>query len=164
MLTLQLKSNNSIHVSRTQRSAVSHSVMAPKSLRPLNLASRRNTSSGPPSPTFSEATNVSTMHFGANRPSKVITRANLKASLQAYEDVSQHLTPCYNISSHSLPVFLLQLLTTCGAYRATLIAMSKATAAFADAMQRCSGSVPSVFRCHPVSHFSVSGQIEGSKL
>lgn len=28
------------------------------------------------------------MSFGANGPEKIITRANLKASLQAYEDVS----------------------------------------------------------------------------
>ena len=28
------------------------------------------------------------MHFGSNGPEKIITRANLKASLQAYEDVS----------------------------------------------------------------------------
>lgn len=44
-------------------------------------------SPGPPSPTFSEATNVSAMNLGANGPTKIITRANLKASIQAYEDV-----------------------------------------------------------------------------
>jgi hypothetical protein len=30
------------------------------------------------------------MNFGSNGPEKIITRANLKASLQAYEDVSVH--------------------------------------------------------------------------
>jgi len=75
------------------------------------------TSSGPPSPTFSEATNASAMNFGPNGPDKIITRANLKASLQAYED----------------------LLHKSAAYRAALFAMSKATAGFADAMEACSG-------------------------
>jgi hypothetical protein len=31
------------------------------------------------------------MNFGSNGPEKIITRANLKASLQAYEEVSVHL-------------------------------------------------------------------------
>jgi len=30
------------------------------------------------------------MNFGSNGPEKIITRANLKASLQAYEEVSVH--------------------------------------------------------------------------
>jgi hypothetical protein len=51
-------------------------------------AGKRNISPGPPSPTFSDATHASAMNFGANGPEKIITRANLKASLQAYEDVS----------------------------------------------------------------------------
>ncbi|KAI0080744.1 hypothetical protein K474DRAFT_1657576 [Panus rudis PR-1116 ss-1] len=86
-----------------------------RSLRSLALSPKRNTSPGPPSPTFSEATNVSAMDFGPNGPSKIITKANLKASLQAYED----------------------LLNKCSAYRAALLAMSKATAGFADAMAAC---------------------------
>lgn len=56
------------------------------------------------------------MNFGSNGPEKIITRANLKASLQAYED----------------------LVNSCATYRAALITMSKATAGFADAMERCS--------------------------
>jgi hypothetical protein len=53
-------------------------------------SSKHNLSQGPPSPTLSEATNASAINFGANvGPSKIITRANLKASLQAYEDVSR---------------------------------------------------------------------------
>jgi hypothetical protein len=57
------------------------------------------------------------MNFGPNGPAKIITRANLKSSLQTYED----------------------LLNSCANYRAALITMSKATAAFADAMERSSG-------------------------
>ncbi|KAG6833784.1 hypothetical protein H0H87_001216 [Tephrocybe sp. NHM501043] len=91
----------------------------PRSLRALAFgSSRRKTSSPePPSPTFSDATNVSVMNFGPNGPAKIITRANLKASLQAYED----------------------LMTTSASYRAALMTMSKATAAFADALEACSG-------------------------
>ncbi|TFK43166.1 hypothetical protein BDQ12DRAFT_718409 [Crucibulum laeve] len=88
----------------------------PRSLRALAFG-RRNTSPGPPSPTFSDTTHASAMNFGADGPAKIITRANLKASLQAYED----------------------LMNTCANYRAALITMSKATASFADAMERCSG-------------------------
>lgn len=61
-----------------------------RSLRSLaiNPPKRRQTQSpGPPSPTFSEATNASAMNFGPDGPDKIITRADLKASLQAYEDV-----------------------------------------------------------------------------
>ncbi|KAJ3762894.1 hypothetical protein EV360DRAFT_34662 [Lentinula raphanica] len=91
----------------------------PRSLRALAFGSRRNTSPGPrsPSPTFSETTNVSAMNFGADGPSKIITRADLKASLQAYE----------------------QLMNTCATYRAALVNVSNVTAEFADAMERCSG-------------------------
>ena len=61
----------------------------PRSLRTLTFGfSKRQLSPGPPSPTFSDVTNASAMNFGANGPSKIITRANLKASIQAYEDVS----------------------------------------------------------------------------
>jgi len=78
---------------------------------------KRNASPSPPSPTFSDATQASAMNFGPNGPAKIITRANLKSSLQTYED----------------------LLNTCANYRAALITMSKATAAFADAVERSSG-------------------------
>ena len=62
------------------------------SLRGLAFGSgKRNISSGPPSPTFSDTTHASAMSFGANGPEKIITRANLKASLQAYEDVRRSL-------------------------------------------------------------------------
>ncbi|KAF8164982.1 hypothetical protein B0H34DRAFT_649480 [Crassisporium funariophilum] len=88
----------------------------PRSLPSFSFAKKRSTSPGPPSPTFSEATQASAVNFGVNGPTKIITRANLKASLQAYED----------------------LVTTCTNYRSALITMSKATAGFADAMERCS--------------------------
>jgi hypothetical protein len=32
------------------------------------------------------------MNFGDGGPEKIITRANLKASLQAYEEVSRHIS------------------------------------------------------------------------
>ncbi|KAJ3729077.1 hypothetical protein DFJ43DRAFT_501878 [Lentinula guzmanii] len=91
----------------------------PRSLRALAFGSRRNSSPAPrsPSPTFSETTNVSGMNFGVGGPSKIITRADLKASLQAYE----------------------QLMDTCATYRAALVTVSNATAQFADAMEQCSG-------------------------
>ena len=41
----------------------------------------------PPSPTFTETTNASVLNFGPNGPEKIITRANLKASVQTYEQV-----------------------------------------------------------------------------
>ncbi|KAG5654469.1 hypothetical protein H0H81_001968 [Sphagnurus paluster] len=91
----------------------------PRSLRALAFGSMRRKSSpdSPPSPTFSETTNVSAMNFGPNGPEKIITRANLKASLQAYDD----------------------LMRTSAEYRAALMTLSNATAAFADAMENCSG-------------------------
>ena len=63
----------------------------PRSLRTLAFgASRRDSSPSAvrsPSPTFSDATHASAMNFGANGPEKIITRADLKASIQAYEEV-----------------------------------------------------------------------------
>ena len=43
---------------------------------------------GPPSPTFTETTNVSAVNLGENGPAKIITRSDLKASMQSYENVS----------------------------------------------------------------------------
>ena len=61
----------------------------PRSLRTLAFGlNKRKSSPGPPSPTFSDSTHVSAMNFGADGPEKIITRANLKSSLQAYEEVS----------------------------------------------------------------------------
>ncbi|KAF8333333.1 hypothetical protein F5887DRAFT_994749 [Amanita rubescens] len=62
-------------------------------------------------------TNASTVMFGPGGPEKIITRSNLKTSIQSLDD----------------------LVSTCANYRAALVTMSKATAAFADAMERCSG-------------------------
>ncbi|KAJ8086364.1 hypothetical protein PM082_005187 [Marasmius tenuissimus] len=92
----------------------------PRSLRAFAFSSsKRNTSpdTRSPSPTFSDTTNISGMNFGVNGPTKIITRANLKASIQAYE----------------------QLMNTCNEYRKALVGLSTATAAFADAMEYCSG-------------------------
>ncbi|KIY49583.1 hypothetical protein FISHEDRAFT_65513 [Fistulina hepatica ATCC 64428] len=89
----------------------------PRSLRSMAFnTSRRNSSPArSPSPTFSDATHASAMNF-VDGPEKIITRADLKASMQAYED----------------------LMTTSANYRAALMQMSNVTAAFADALQGCS--------------------------
>ncbi|KAH8999380.1 hypothetical protein EDB92DRAFT_957317 [Lactarius akahatsu] len=94
----------------------------PKSrFRPLAITThsqaRRNASPGPPSPTFSDTTNASAVNFGENGPAKIITRSDLKASMQSYEN----------------------LLNSCSNYQSALLAMSRATAALADAMESCSG-------------------------
>ncbi|KZT26926.1 hypothetical protein NEOLEDRAFT_1043950, partial [Neolentinus lepideus HHB14362 ss-1] len=89
----------------------------PRSLRSLAISTdtKQNTPKGPPSPTFSDATNASAMNFGLDGPEKIITRANLRASILAYEN----------------------LMNTCANYRSTLLTMAGATAAFADAMEAC---------------------------
>lgn len=65
-------------------------------LRPFtittNAQGKRNASlagaGGPPSPTFTETTNVSAVNLGEHGPAKIITRSDLKASMQSYENVS----------------------------------------------------------------------------
>ncbi|KAJ7499146.1 hypothetical protein FB451DRAFT_1015766 [Mycena latifolia] len=89
--------------------------MAPT--RPFIRSRRDSAQRRSPSPTFSDTTNASAMNFGANGPEKIITRANLKASLQAYED----------------------LMTTSSNYRSALVNLSNVTAAFANAMEAASG-------------------------
>ncbi|KAK2466516.1 hypothetical protein APHAL10511_002158 [Amanita phalloides] len=89
-----------------------------RSLRELAFSiARRNSSPSPPSPTFTDATNASAMDFGPGGPEKIITRSNLKTSIQALED----------------------LVKACANYRTALTTMSKATAVLADAMERCGG-------------------------
>ncbi|KAI0921499.1 hypothetical protein AcW1_004543 [Taiwanofungus camphoratus] len=88
-----------------------------RSLRSQTISPKRDVSPRPSSPTFSETTNASVLNFGPDGPAKIITRANLKVSLQSYED----------------------LLNKCAAYRATLLTMSRATAGFADSMGTCAG-------------------------
>ncbi|EGO01731.1 hypothetical protein SERLA73DRAFT_166250 [Serpula lacrymans var. lacrymans S7.3] len=89
-----------------------------RSLRALAISPKpSSTPASPPSPTFSDATHASAMNFGAGGPEKIITRTNLKASLQAYDE----------------------LMNTSANYRAALINMAQVTAAFADAMDRCAG-------------------------
>lgn len=78
------------------------------------------------------------MNFGADGPEKIITRANLKASLQAYDDVSI-ITGPYAKQTFSYLRVPPQLMTTSANYRTALMTMSKVTAAFADAMEKCSG-------------------------
>jgi hypothetical protein len=66
-----------------------------RTFRPLSLTTnsqaKRNASPGPPSPTYSDTTNASAVHFGENGPTKIITRSDLKASMQSYENVSDRL-------------------------------------------------------------------------
>jgi hypothetical protein len=66
-------------------------------LRPFTIATNaqgtRSASPGPPSPTFSETTNVSAVNLGEHGPTKIITRADLKASMQSYENVSPFSFP-----------------------------------------------------------------------
>ena len=66
-----------------------------RTFRPLSLTTnsqaKRNASPGPPSPTYSDTTNASAVHFGENGPAKIITRSDLKASMQSYENVSNRL-------------------------------------------------------------------------
>ncbi|KZT12949.1 uncharacterized protein LAESUDRAFT_740202 [Laetiporus sulphureus 93-53] len=88
-----------------------------RSLRSQAVSPKLDTSSRPSSPTFSETTNASVLDFGPDGPHKIITRAHLKMSMQAYED----------------------LLNKSAAYRGALLAMSRATAGFADAMGVCAG-------------------------
>ncbi|KAI0728757.1 hypothetical protein C8Q72DRAFT_779383 [Fomitopsis betulina] len=89
----------------------------PRSLRSRAMSPKGPEISRPSSPTFSEATNASVLNFGPDGPSKIITRAHLKNSIQAYED----------------------LVNKCAAYRSALFTMSRATAGFADAMSSCAG-------------------------
>lgn len=86
-----------------------------RSLRSQALSPQRESSPRATSPTFSETTNASVLNFGPDGPQKIITRAHLKVSLQAYED----------------------LVNKCAAYRTALLTMSRATAGFADAMGTC---------------------------
>ncbi|KAJ6516117.1 hypothetical protein C8R45DRAFT_232042 [Mycena sanguinolenta] len=88
--------------------------MAPRSF----IRSRRDSAQRrSPSPTFSDTTNASALNFGTTGPSKVITRSNLKASLQAYEN----------------------LMTTSSHYRSALMNLSRTTADFANAIETASG-------------------------
>ena len=87
----------------------SYAMPRARSLRSLTIApnAKRNASPGPPSPTYSDTSHASAMNFGANGPAKIITRAHLKASLHAYEEVrrltfcslSFLLTPLFSIRS-----------------------------------------------------------------
>lgn len=89
----------------------------PRSLRNLALSPKHSAPSRSPSPTFSDATRASAMNFGTDGPKKIITRSNLKTSLQAFDE----------------------LMVSSANYRAALLHMSKVTAAFADAIEKCAG-------------------------
>lgn len=69
----------------------------PRSLRNLALSPKRSSPTRSPSPTFSDATRASAINFGADGPEKIITRTNLKMSLQAYDEVRQCNFGCRNV-------------------------------------------------------------------
>ncbi|KAM0752818.1 hypothetical protein T439DRAFT_323431 [Meredithblackwellia eburnea MCA 4105] len=70
----------------------------------------------PPSPTGSQTTSASAMDFGSDEgPRVIVTRADLRASVAAYEG----------------------LLATAKAYRNALLAVGTATTAFAAALEEC---------------------------
>ncbi|KAH7105704.1 hypothetical protein BKA62DRAFT_826951 [Auriculariales sp. MPI-PUGE-AT-0066] len=87
--------------------------------RTLSIATNGgNTLRGPPSPTYSQTTNASVLHLGQagpTSPQRVITRGDLRASSQAYAE----------------------LLNAAGSFRNALSTLSKASAAFAHATERC---------------------------
>ncbi|KDQ07599.1 hypothetical protein BOTBODRAFT_38683 [Botryobasidium botryosum FD-172 SS1] len=91
----------------------------PRSLRSLAVSTSRPTTAathpGPPSPTFSATTQASAMALQGG-PGVIITRADLRASLQAYED----------------------LVSASATYRKALINLSEASAGFASAIESCS--------------------------
>lgn len=78
----------------------------PRPLRSLsvssNVSKHTNTAHSPPSPTFSDATNASAMNFGSDGPEKIITRTDLKASLQAYDDVRTRILGPFLVPQRSL--------------------------------------------------------------
>ncbi|KAI6164918.1 hypothetical protein EDD17DRAFT_1872022 [Pisolithus thermaeus] len=96
----------------------------PRSLRNLALSPKHSSPSRSPSPTFSDATRASAMNFGTDGPKKIITRSNLKTSLQAFDEAC---TPEFS------------LMVSSANYRAALLHMSKVTAAFADTIEKCAG-------------------------
>lgn len=75
----------------------------------------RARSQGPPSPTYSATTNASVLDLGQAGPQRIITRGDLRASAQAYSE----------------------LLNTAATFRHALSAMSKASAQFAQSVEKC---------------------------
>jgi hypothetical protein len=113
-----------------------------RSMRSLAISPKRTSSPGPPSPTFSDATHASAMNFGADGPEKIITRANLKVSLQSYDDVRSLSIRRRSFRRVNTLWISAQLMNASANYRAALLHMSKVTFAFADALEKCSGYVP----------------------
>lgn len=72
------------------------------SLRNFTLSPKRPSSPGPPSPTFSDTTHASAINFGVDGPEKIITRANLKASLQSYDEVCMQCLSAMDYSGNIL--------------------------------------------------------------
>lgn len=52
-------------------------------------------------------------------------------------------------------------MSTSAAYRAALLTMSKATAAFADAMERCSGYAPAIYALRSIQSLSCLPRLKG---
>ncbi|KZW03953.1 hypothetical protein EXIGLDRAFT_9362 [Exidia glandulosa HHB12029] len=85
--------------------------------RSLSVATNgRARSTGPPSPTLTATTNASVLDLGQAGPQRIITRGDLRGSAQAYNE----------------------LINAATAFRTALSAMSKASATFAHATEKCS--------------------------
>lgn len=71
------------------------------------MSSASTTSTRPTSPALTETTNASQMNFGFEGPERIVTRADLKNSAQAYENV-RNPPMCWDtpvlIAKLSLPV------------------------------------------------------------
>ncbi len=85
-----------------------------RSVRSFGAHHHNNTDNRPPSPTLSATTHAS-IDF-PHRPDVLVTRADLRASVQAYE----------------------HLLQTCKAYTNAMLVLSRASADFAGALGECS--------------------------
>ncbi|CAG7855136.1 SubName: Full=Related to IVY1-phospholipid-binding protein {ECO:0000313/EMBL:CCA68894.1} [Serendipita indica DSM 11827] len=83
--------------------------------RTSSNASTSSMPSGPPSPTFSATTNASQVNLDVG-PDTIITRRDLRQSINAYED----------------------LVSDCRQYREALSLLSNATSRFATTLERCS--------------------------
>jgi hypothetical protein len=120
----------------------------------ISFSRSRSQSRGPPSPTFSDITHVSAMNFGHDGPHTILTRSDLADSINAYDNVS--VLSSYSVDSHSH-----QLIMATSTYRTALVNMSKATAALADAMSTCSGSVFAPLSCPPYFAYRSFHRLKG---
>lgn len=89
----------------------------------------------PTSPTFSMATTQASAVNISGGPEIIITRAHLRTSVLAYEEVGIRFNTSLVYLNFRLSV---QLLSSCAAYRDALVTLSTASAHFARAIEVCS--------------------------